>query len=269
MSDVWPELRPEIEVHASAGDLGALWDRFEVFEAIHHSQRICNPMTEHELAEVLAALNPAVRASWLDVACGSGEMLIQAAEAGATETVGLDLSPWMLNGAARQSADRLPHTRRPQWHLAEAAAWPVVRRYEVVTCIGAEWIWHGMHSTIAALAERVEPGGLVAFGGPRLHFDADPEFVSQVFGSMDTADEVEQRFAECGFDVRSRIDPGEAGWRSYLTRGNQDVQDWARRHPGLRGEQWIADQQEWVEHYERDREVVGWSVWIAQATVSE
>lgn len=223
-------------------------------------------MTERELEDVLAALSPGRRTSWLDLACGSGEVLIRAAEAGATNTVGLDLSPWMLNSAARQAAARLPDTKRPQWHLTEAAAWSPPHRFEVVTCIGAEWIWHGMHSTIAALAHRVAPGGLVAFGGPRLGFEADPAFVSEAFGSMETAEDVEQRFGACGFDVLVRVDPGEAGWRSYLERSNRDAQEWARRHPGPRAEQWIADQQEWVEHYERDHEVVGWSVWVAQAS---
>lgn len=255
-------------MHDSAGELDSLWERFEVFEALHHSQRICNPMTEAELCEVLDCVDPVRRSSWLDVACGSGEILIRGAEAGATNCIGLDLSPWMLNSAAAESVHRLPEERRPQWHLTEAALWTVAERFEVVTCIGAEWVWHGLRGTIAALRERVAARGLVVYGGPRLHFDADPAFVSEVFGSMDTVADVEDRFDECGFAVRARIDPGEAGWRSYLDRGNRDVLDWARRHPGPRAEQWIADQREWAEHYERDHEVVGWSVWIAESIAS-
>lgn len=236
-----------------------------MFEAIHHSQRICNPMDEEQLVELLEWLDPARRGSWLDVACGSGELLIRAAEQGARGGVGLDLSPWMLNAAAIEAERRLPLAQRPRWVLAEAARWPVAEPSDCVTCIGADWIWHGMHDTIAKLKDRVAPGGVVAYGGPRLHFDADPEYVSRSHGQLDTAIDVERRLVECGFRVLTRIDPGEQGWVNYLERGRRDVEAWAERHPGPRAERWLAEQQDWTDHFERDRSVVGWSVWVAES----
>ena len=264
MTADWPALRPEIELHASAGEIDALWERFEVFEAIHHSQRICNPMNEAELVRLIELLRPAERDSWLDVACGSGELLLRGAEQGANNVTGLDLSPWMLNSAAAESERRLAADRRPRWILAEAAKWPVPGRSDCVTCLGADWIWHGMHGTIPKLVDRVVPGGVVAYGGPRLNFNADPAYVSAEFGQLETAGEVEARLAECGLRLIERIDPGEAGWLSYLERGRVDVAAWAERNPGERADRWVAEQQDWADHFERDREVVGWSVWVAE-----
>jgi len=252
-------------VHESVEDIPALWDRFEVFEAIHHSQRICNPMNEAQLVELLNLLRPAERGSWLDVACGSGELVIRAIEQGARAAIGLDLSPWMLNAAATESERRLSEDQRPSWVLTEASKWTPAQRADCVTCLGADWIWHGMRGTIPKLKERVVSGGVVAYGGPRLKFGADPEYVSSEFGQLETAGDVEERMAECGLRVIERIDPGEAGWLSYLDRGRHDVLAWAERHPGPRAERWIAEQQDWVEHFERDREVVGWSVWVADS----
>ena len=264
MASAWPDLDPSIEVHESAGDVGALWDRFEVFEAIHHRQRICNPMNEPEMAELLRLLEPGDADSWLDIACGSGETLIRAAEDGARNMVGVDLSPWMLNAAVRESGRRLV-ADRPTWVLAQATAWPAPQQYDRVTCLGADWIWHGASGTIRELKARVRVGGRVAYGGPRLHFDADPDRVSADFGRLETADDVEAAMAAAGLRVVSRIDPGDAGWLAYLERGRADVEEWARHHPGERAQRWVAEQQDWWEHFARDREVVGWSVWVAES----
>lgn len=264
MTPGWPQLRPDIQVHESVVDVDALWDRFEVFEAIHHTQRICNPMNENQLVELLDILRPAERSSWLDVACGSGELVIRAIEQGSCSATGLDLSPWMLNAGSAESERRLPAKQRPTWILTEASKWDLEQPFDCVTCLGADWIWHGMRGTIPKLKDRVAIGGIVAYGGPRLNFGADPEYVSSEFGQLETAGDVEARMAECGLRVVERVDPGEAGWLSYLDRGRRDVLGWAERYPGPRAERWIAEQQDWAEHFERDREVVGWSVWVVE-----
>ncbi len=268
MTGLWPALRPQVEIDPSIGDLEGLWDRFEVFEALHHSQRICNPMDEREFAELVALLDPAGRERWLDIACGSGELLIRAVEQGANGAVGLDLSPWMLNSAATEAERRLDRAQWPRWVLTEAAAWPVGPTSDCVTCLGADWIWHGMRGTIANLAARVASGGVVAYGGPRLNFGADPDHVSRAFGQLETVADVETELAANGLRVTARIDPGEAGWLSYLERGRRDAEAWARRYPGARAERWLGEHQDWVDHFERDREVVGWSVWVAESTIA-
>jgi len=258
----WPTLDAEITVDRSAGEVNALWDRFEVFEAMHHSQHLCNPLTEFEFDATVAAMGFDADHRVLDVACGPGEFLIRAHEAGVIGSLGVDLSPWMLQTAAGRARTRLAGTSRPNWLLADAAKL-VPRRFDRVVCLGAEWVWHGMTGTVAALAERVEVGGRVAYGGPRLHFDADVASTTASFGRLETAEDVERRMRACGLRVRDRIDPGEAGWRAYLERGRYDAETWARRHPGPRADRWLADQAEWETRYEAEREIVGWSVWVA------
>lgn len=261
----WPFLDPVIERHPSAGDLDDLWERFEIFEAMHHRQRVCNPMTEAQLERAVDALDFDSRDRVLDVACGPGEVLIQAHERGVVESIGIDLSPWMLRTAAQRSRQRLPPgTASPRWMLADAAKVDP-GRFDVVICLGAEWIWHGSHGTVAALVERLEPGGRLAYGGPRLHFDADPEATAEAFGRLETAADVERRLDDHGLRLRLRIDPDDDGWTAYLDRGKADVEAWARRNPGERAERWIAEQAEWRTRYEAERHIVGWSVWIAEA----
>lgn len=261
-----PVLDPEIVV-ATDLPIESLWDRFEVFEALHHSQTICNPMQSAELDHVIALLDPAGK-SMLDVACGSGELLLRSHEAGVARSTGLDLSPWMLQAAARRGRRRLAAGPRPRLILTDAAKWQRdVAAPDIVTCLGAEWIWHGMHGTIAALRDLVSVGGLVVYGGPRLHFDADPTTTTHTFGKLDTADDVAERLDECEFEIVHRIDPDEAGWLAYLDRGRRDVAEWARRYPGPGADGFVADQREWAESFERDRRLVGWSVWVARRRV--
>ena len=259
----WPYLDPVVERHPSVLDLDDLWERFEIFEAMHHSQHICNPMTEAQLQQVVDALHFDAGQRVLDVACGPGEVLIRAHEHGVAESLGLDLSPWMLQKAAQRTRQRLDvGSPSPRWMLVDAAKVDP-GRFDRVLCLGAEWIWHGMHGTVAALAERLEPGGRIAYGGPRLHFDADPEATTEMFGRLETARDVEARLIECGLEPVERIDPDEAGWRGYLDRGRADVTAWADRHPGPRSDRWVTEQAEWRERYEAERGMVGWSVWIA------
>lgn len=240
-----------------------MWERFEIFEAIHHSQRICNPMREDELNHVIGLIGPTGDRTVLDIACGSGELLIRCHELGTERSDGVDLSPWMLQSAARNSEERLERSR-PRWHLANGATWRAPEpAYDRVVCLGAEWIWHGMTGTIAALAERVTSCGRIAFGGPRLHHDADPDITTVEFGKLHTADDVENRLTECGFDVVERVDPGEQGWLAYLERGRNDALAWQKMYPGDRAESYLQAQSEWFDSYERDRSVVGWSVWVA------
>lgn len=254
----------EVEVDpVVAGEIAALWDRFEIFEALHHRQTICNPMTEAEFEALLDLLGPGPGVSMVDIACGSGELLIRCHEHGATSSTGLDLSPWMLDAAATRAAARLGDRPRPRWLLTDAARRDLVDIADRVVCLGADWIWHGMAGTVAALALRVTPGGRVAYGGPRLNFGADPATVTVEFGRLDTVAGVEARLAECGLSLVERIDPGETGWVAYLDRGRECAAEWAELYPGEKSERWVAEQAQWRADFERDREIVGWSVWVA------
>lgn len=262
----WPPLHASIEVDSSAGDVDRQFELFEVFEALHHAQRICNPMDQIEfdrLVELMCspvAVDGAV-ASMVDVGCGSGELLLRCHEAGLGENwVGCDLSPWMLNAACRQADQRAPGAG--SWVLGHGARWnaPMAAR---VACIGAEWIFHGMNGTIAALASLCAPGGRTVFGGPRLHFDADPDLVTASFGRLDTAAEIETALADNELRLVERIDPGEAGWRAYLSRSDACAREWLTMFPGAKAERFVADQRDWAERFEAESHIIGWSIWVA------
>jgi SAM-dependent methyltransferase len=122
-------------------DVEGAWQRFEVFEALHHGTTICNPMQPAEVDAVIGLLDPADDDRMIDIACGHGELLIRTAGQADVVGVGLDLSPWVLARAARHAAARVPEARL-SWWLGDGKALPV-QPWDVVTCLGAPWIWNG------------------------------------------------------------------------------------------------------------------------------
>lgn len=261
----WGGLHPSVHVDAAVDDVDALVDRFEIFEALHHQQTICNPMTSDELDQVIEALEFAPGSRLLDIACGSGELMFRTAERVAVDATGLDLSPWMLNAAASRHETRaLTVGAELSWVLCEAKTWAVDTPFDVVTCLGADWIWHGTKGTIAAMVERLGDGGRLAIGSPRLHFDADPGTASEQFGALDTAADIERMLKSQRLEILERVDPDDEGWDGYMERCVANAQEWLKRYPGEFGEKYLAEAQEWAAVRERDREIIGWSVWVAR-----
>lgn len=243
-------------------DITDVWERFEVFEALHHNIRICNPMTTGELDEVIDALQLAAGQRIVDYACGSGETLIRSAERQPIRGIGIDLSPWMVMAAHEHAQRRVPGADL-EWVLGEARDFRVDPAPDVALCIGAEWVWHDFGGTCRALAERVAPGGVVAIGAARLHHDADPNTVTAERGVVETIDDMAAALQQHGLTPNHRVDPDDAGWDTYLEDTAIAAAEWASGNPGERADRWVEEQADWQAARDRDRDIIGWSVWIA------
>lgn len=135
------------------------------YDVLHRLHTFCNPISEpgiEELEQVLA-LESGMRV--LDIACGHGELLLRLAEHSGIQGVGVDASPFAHARAVanRESRDgdldvTFLHGRGEEY-VAEGA-------FDVVSCIGASWIWSGWAGTLDALLAMTKPGGLVLAGEP-------------------------------------------------------------------------------------------------------
>ena len=244
-------------------DVEGARDRFEVFDALHHVMPICNPMTSAEVDDVLEALAPGDGESLIDIACGHGELVIRAAERARVEAVGIDLSPWaIVRSVDAASSRRLRGTI--EWRLGDAHQLPRERRYDIVSCLGASWIWHGFAGTAAAMVARAHDGGRIAIGDLRLRSGSDAEQLSDAIGKVLTFDEQHQILDGLGIDVTDSFDAGSSGWDGYQDRILASVEAWSRDQPGERADEYVADQRRWREDHERDREFLDWTVWIGR-----
>ena len=257
-----PELPESIEVLPGT-DVEGEWERFEVFEALHHGMRVCNPMSGADVTAIVERVEPRAGESVLDIACGHGELLIQLAERAPIRGTGVDLSPWVLVRAQREAAGRVP-IERIRWVLGNAHELPL-DRYDIVTCVGASWIWHGFTGTVAAMADRLHPGGRIAIGDLRLKEDRDLDEVVETYGRVLTADEQASTLADHGFTVIERVDPGVASWNAYQERIADSVAQWRLAHPGDQADRYVSEQERWRRDHDRDMAFLDWSVWIARS----
>lgn len=125
-----------------------------IYDAIYAGIRDY-PREADEVDELIRGRNPGAR-SLLDVACGTGAHLAQLV--GRYEVEGLDVDPAML-AVARE---RLPDVT---FHEADMTAFELPRRFDAVTCmfssIGYVRTVARLRAAIAAMARRLEPGGVL------------------------------------------------------------------------------------------------------------
>lgn len=244
-------------------DVASAWERFEIFEALHHAMRICNPMTTADLDLVLGGVAPRQAETMLDIACGHGELLIRAADRVAIRGVGIDLSPWCVVRAHAASAARTLQGSI-EWRLGDAHELSTDERFDVVTCLGASWIWHGFAGAVRAQAKRALPGARIAVGDLRLRAGVDPAHIAETYGKVLNLEEQQAVLEAAGVAVIGRIDAGDDGWDGYQERIAESARSWARRQPGEAAQRYLAQQHEWRIHHDRDREFLEWTVWIGR-----
>jgi len=256
-----PALPAEIVVLPGT-DVDGAWERFQVSEALHHSMSICSPATGPDLDEVLGYLDLGPDDRMLDVACGHGELLIRAAGRTAVDATGLDLSPWVLVRAIEES-----HRRDPagslSWWLGDGKDLPR-DQWDVLTCLGASWIWNGFSGTAMAAAARTRPGGAVAIGDLVLKQGFDPAGIAAAHGRVLTLDDQRQILRDAGIDPRDCIVASDAAFDAYEERVALSAAEYARLHPGEPAERCLADQRQWAADHRRDREFLTRVIWVGR-----
>jgi SAM-dependent methyltransferase len=259
---IHPDLPADVVVLPGT-DVEAAWERFHMFEALHHSMVICNPMASEHVDAVIDLLDPADGATVLDVACGHGELLRRMARRAAITGVGVDLSPWVLVRASERVRTE-PLRGSLTWWLGDGADVPHEARWNIATCLGAPWIFHGFAGTARALASRLEPGGRVAIGDLRLREDAAPEAVAALDGKpLDQPSEL-AAFDAAGLAPIHEIVVPYPSIMDYQERVTSAAASYAAADPHDPGMDFRDVAEEAKADFVRDMKVLTWSVWVAE-----
>ncbi len=240
-------------------DVDDAWQRFAPFEALHHLHTICNPLSSQDLDRVVEALEPQDGDQALDLACGHGELLRRLSRRAAVGGTGVDLSPWALLRAASQSVTIV-------WWLGDAGRVPEQPDWEIVSSLGATWIWDGFAGTAAALAARTAPVGRIAIGDLRLKSLADRAALGGAPEASNlTEDEQVTALRELGLEPLEQIVPDPGAWRDYYELVVESADTYAAEHPDDPGADHRAMAHAWMRNdYERLSKHLAWTVWVAR-----
>jgi SAM-dependent methyltransferase len=164
----------------------------------------------------------------LDVACGKAEFLCLVVERYDVAATGIDLSPFTIEAARENVADRGLDGRIELLHMDGGKYEPEEpESLDLAACIGGSWVFQGHKGTLEALVKMTRPGGLVLVGEPFWIKDPHPEYLKLTGSEYDL----------CGShagNVKTGLDLGLS--LLYALVSNQD--DWDR-YEGL---QWQAAQ---------------------------
>jgi SAM-dependent methyltransferase len=136
-------------------------------EIAEKNHRILNPFTDEKLMLLgeICRLEPGMRQ--LDLACGKGEMLCRWAGRFGIEGTGVDISTVFLD-AARKRADELGVASQVDFVLQDAAKFQAEPdAYDIVSCIGANWIGGGTRGTLELIKSKGlkrSPDSLILMG---------------------------------------------------------------------------------------------------------
>ncbi len=246
-----------------ATDVEGAWERFYPFEALHHLHEICNPMRRTELSAVLDGLGPTDRSHAVDIACGHGDLLLDMARRTPVSGVGVDLSPWVLLRARERALNAEP-AGTLEWWLGDGRSVPRQPRWDIATCLGGSWIWHGFAGTTRALAARLRPGGRLAIGDLRLRTAAARPGLQEA-GAPEAATltrgEQNAILTRLDLEVITEVVAPDEAWEGYHRTVVASADAYAREHPDADYRHLAAS---WMEDFERDRRHLTWSVWVAR-----
>jgi SAM-dependent methyltransferase len=142
-------------------------DMWKFFDITHREHVVCNPISEEKLARLVGLLRLPAGAQVADIACGKGEFLIRLAEAYGVGGVGVDISPFFIADAEKRLAARAPGADIHFTEMNGADFSPdEPESLDLVSCIGASWVFGGHAATLEVLSRMAKPGGWVVVGEP-------------------------------------------------------------------------------------------------------
>lgn len=114
----------------------------------------------------------------LDIACGKGELLIRLAEQYDITGTGVDISPYCIQDCYGKKHARVPHSS-VEFIEMDGADYksPEPEYFDMVSCLGASWVYGGHEGTLKTLMEITKPGGLILVGEPYWLKEPDPEYL--------------------------------------------------------------------------------------------
>jgi SAM-dependent methyltransferase len=207
----------------------------EISEANH---RILNPFTESKLIQLGEICRLKTGMNQLDLACGKGEMLCQWAKRFGITGTGVDISAVFLEAAKKRAAE-FGVSGQVQFIQQDAVGFQgEPESYDVVSCIGANWIGGGTRGTLELLKQKgVKKGAhsLVLMGEIFWRMEPPQEALDALGVNPDEwavgLDGLLSTFKDGGTRLVEMILATDSDWDRYESMHWWAVDQWCRQNP--------------------------------------
>jgi SAM-dependent methyltransferase len=246
-------------------------DIWKYFAVSHAQHEICNPLSSAKLDELIGLLELPDGGRVLDIACGKAEFLMRTTRRWSALGTGIDISPFFVADARARidSAALAEQIEIVEANAAEYEGEPGA--FDLVSCLGASWIWNGWRPTLEALSRWARPDGWVVAGEPFWIGEPSSEHLEASGHKRDSfADHAGNVRAglDCGLRFCHAIASNTDDWDRYEGYQSLSVENYALANPD---DPDLADIRRLVEHardvYHRfGRLEFGWAAYVFRKT---
>jgi SAM-dependent methyltransferase len=210
-------------------------DFLETFTVREGNHRIHNPLTVEKLDLLGRVIGLTPGMTFLDLACGSGEMLCTWSRDHGITGVGVDLNASFLD-SARARAIELGVTDLVSFTNQDAAGYVSQTPVDVAACVGATWIGGGVAGTVELLERSLRAGGMLLLGEPFWRQDPPDQTVVKGCGARTKDDFLDLPgllglFAELGWDVLEMVLADQDSWDRYAAPQWRTIRNWLDANP--------------------------------------
>lgn len=233
---------------------------------VDHQQQ--NPTTTEKLDRVIGYCDIKDGQRVLDLGCGKGWMLRRIAAQAAISGLGVDVAAYAIEEAQERAAaqslrGQLEFRCMPGLELA-----PAEQAFDVGLCIGASFAIGSFEDMLAYLKPAIRPGGLLVIGDIYARRDPMPEQSAAYFagGAQRTLTDTADLLNGQDLSLLAIVDSSQDDWDHYENLHWVAGDRWLRENPTH------PDRAAFIkahlgyrrDHYQHDRDSLGWSLWVAR-----
>lgn len=240
-------------------------------EISEKNHRILNPFTLEKLMLLgeVCRLSPGM--VQLDLACGKGEALCRWAQAYGIKGTGVDISPVFLD-AAQQRAVEFGVDSQLEFVLEDAAQYQAAPgSYDLVSCIGANWIGGGTRGTLELVKGKGlkrSPDSLILMG--EIFWRDEPS--AKALESMGVQpgewavglEGIFETFKQAGTQVVEMVLATDTDWDRYESMHWWAFERWMRANPDHPELDQLAaiHQKSRLDYFRYERPLCDWGVFV-------
>lgn len=244
-------------------------DIWKFFNITHREHIVCNPISLEKLDQLLILLSMKAGACVLDIATGKGEFLIRLAERyRQIKGTGVDISPYFISDVKKKHQERVPDVELHFLEMDGAKYVPeTFESFDLVSCMGASWIYGGHRETLNALQKMAAPESWIVVGEPYWRHEPESGYLEAIGmkrNDIGTHDENVVIGQEQGLELVYTLVSSQDDWDRYEGLQWYAAEIWADDHrddPDVKTVLKRMRESKMV-YLRWGRETLGWAVYV-------